>query len=77
MVTATYPVMRGCIVAISGILAKRIEEGKRTVWRTAEGANVFSYIPGYNKNPRVTLHSRVEHAQETLSWFDGKNERTE
>lgn len=77
MVTATYPVMRGCIVAMSGILHRRQEQGSRTHWFTREGAKVFTYIPGYSKNPRITLHSRAEYPQEMLSGLDSVKERIE
>lgn len=75
MVSAEYPTMCGVIVTMRGTCAKRVEVGNRTQWRTAEGANLFSYSPGYPKNPRVTLLARAEYPQQTLSLFESLNER--
>lgn len=74
-VSAEYPIMRGVIVTMKGTCTKRVESGNRTQWRSAEGANIFSYSPGYPKNPRITLIARAEHPQETLSLFDSLKER--
>lgn len=77
LVRAVYPSIRGVVVEMTGILHTRVEHGSRIQWRSQEGANIFSYSPGYPKNPRIILLQRPEYPQQVLSWFEGKNERTD
>lgn len=76
-VKAVYPVQRGILLTQTGTCGHRTDIGRRVQWTTPEGGHLFSWIPGFRHNPRITLLSRAEYPQETLSMFDAVNERME